>query len=241
MVNNPVRPIKALVDLSSSQIETLKIMAILFMVIDHMNRIMFHTEQFWMIAVGRIAFPLFCFIAAYHYEKPIKNFKKYIFLLITFGVISQPIYIWTLAFTQFNIFFTLAAGLVTVWLYDNQDRFLSGLNKAQRMAAGLAAAVVWFLAGFYVDYSHAGILLIPCMVLWLRYQTDLFLFCAFATVIIANYFVAYSIVGLLAFALIFVVALIPSSIPRLPRYFYYLFYPAHLVILKLVALYLLQQ
>ncbi len=237
---NPPRRADPLLMLSSGQIEILKILAILFMVIDHVNRIIYDGEQLWMLAVGRMAFPLFCFIAAYHYEKPLRNFRKYVISLLVFGAISQPIYAWALNPNQLNIFFTLAAGLMAIWFYDNHQRFFSNLNKPQRIAGWAGVTVLWLLIGFTVDYHQAGILLIPCIVLWLRYQTDLILFCVLLATLVANYLMFYSIVGLLAYGLIFVVALMPLPIPRLPRYFYYAFYPGHLLLLKLAALYLLQ-
>ena len=115
---------------------TLKILAMIFMVIDHFGQVvlkngiilnapysMFTDEQFDILMstvngchiLGRISFPIFCFLLAEVFFLT-HSLKKYILSLGIFALISEPIY--DLANTgnlfsleQQNVLFTLSLGL----------------------------------------------------------------------------------------------------------------------------------
>ncbi len=96
----------------------IKIIAFTFMFIDHIGRLFF-PDVTMMVAVGRLSFPLFAWLAAMG-EKHTSDIKKYVTRLILLGIISQPIYeyIYYLMFDtkpkQLNILFTLAAGVLMI-------------------------------------------------------------------------------------------------------------------------------
>ncbi|WP_088239944.1 TraX family protein [Calothrix rhizosoleniae] len=96
----------------------IKIIAFIFMFIDHIGRLFF-PDVTMMVAVGRLSFPLFAWLAAMG-EKHTSDITKYVTRLILLGIISQPIYeyIYYLMFDtkpkQLNILFTLAAGVLMI-------------------------------------------------------------------------------------------------------------------------------
>ncbi|MDJ0618486.1 MAG: TraX family protein [Calothrix sp. MO_192.B10] len=96
----------------------IKILAFIFMFVDHIGRLFFPDATI-MVAVGRLSFPLFAWLAAIG-EKHTSDIKKYVTRLILLGIISQPIYgyIYYLIFDteskQLNILFTLAAGVAMI-------------------------------------------------------------------------------------------------------------------------------
>ncbi|MDJ0676526.1 MAG: TraX family protein [Calothrix sp. MO_167.B42] len=96
----------------------IKIIAFIFMFIDHIGRLFFPDTTF-MVGLGRLSFPLFAWLAAMG-EKYTSDFKKYVARLILLGIISQPIYgyIYYLMFDteakQLNILFTLAGGILMI-------------------------------------------------------------------------------------------------------------------------------
>lgn len=100
----------------------LKIFALLVMTIDHADRVLFDHSYHWMTVIGRFAFPLFAFMIARN-SLYTSNAKRYIFLLLLFGVLSQPIYFWALEHASFwdplNVLFTLALGVLAVRAWVN--------------------------------------------------------------------------------------------------------------------------
>ena len=97
----------------------IKIIAIISMIFDHASDAIIGHFSFFNL-IGRIAFPLFCFQLVNGF-KHTKNIYKYMLRLIIFGIISQIpfsifIYFYSGSFITLNIFFTLALGLLAIYL-----------------------------------------------------------------------------------------------------------------------------
>ncbi len=229
-----------ILQLKPGQIELLKLLAVAFMAIDHINSIIYGRELLWMMCIGRMAFPLFCFVAAYNYEYHVRHIKKYLMLLFGFGIVSQPFYSWAMDNMQLNVFFTLGLGVLAIWIYDKRQLLFGRFNPIFRALIWLLIVVLFGAVGYFADYYQAGIILIPCIVLWLRHKDDLILFTVLLATMAGNFFQFFSIFALLSYPLIWLVASWNVSIKRLPRYFYYAFYPAHLALLKLFYIQYLQ-
>lgn len=95
----------------------IKLIAFSLMIIDHVGRLFFPQIPIFVI-VGRLSFPLFAWLAAQG-EKYTSDIKKYIFRLLVWGAIAQPIYakFYYLVFSvssELNILFTLALGVITI-------------------------------------------------------------------------------------------------------------------------------
>jgi len=83
-----------------------------------------------MRAIGRLAFPMFCFLIAEGYVNT-RNAQRYLIRLVTFGLISEvpfdiAFYGKTVDTDAQNVFFTLASGLVAIMLWD---RMLLGTTR----------------------------------------------------------------------------------------------------------------
>ena len=102
----------------------IKIIAIISMLFDHTNDVFIgHLSVFNLI--GRIAFPLFSFqlVVGYTYTH---NIKKYISRMFIFALISQIpysifIYIYTGTYFELNIFFTLATSLICMYVLSSKN------------------------------------------------------------------------------------------------------------------------
>jgi TraX protein len=100
----------------------IKCLAAGFMVIDHAGRLLFDDAPV-MLAIGRLSFPLFAWLAAQG-EQHTSNFRNYLWRLIIAGLITEPVYLYFLAqirdvpFTgeivQWNMLFALAYGVWAV-------------------------------------------------------------------------------------------------------------------------------
>lgn len=236
----------------------IKLIAIITMFCDHFGDAILGRFSILNI-IGRIAFPLFCFQIVIGY-KHTKNINKYIIRLLLFGIISQiPFSLFTYSyvgrFDLLNVYFTLAFGLLAVYLLDI-------LPKKYKFIAVVFDILLMIIAEFLqTDYGWFGVCLIICIYLFYNDKKSnisnsetsltffnnnlLFSIVFFALVVIkySNYFVAGSytmaIVQILGtfFPIIFML-LYNGKKGHSMKYFFYVFYPLHLLIL-VIAHYLI--
>lgn len=201
----------------------LKWIAIVTMVIDHVGAVLF--PGVWAFRyVGRISFPIFCFLLVEGFVHT-RDVRKYMLRLGGFALISEIPY--DLAFHgkvmdrgYQNVFFTLLLGVV---LMDMLKRSKEMPLKALEILLVMAAAD--FLR---TDYSFKGILLIALFYL-LRENLWIKTVCG----AIWNFLWNGSIQGYGALAMI-PIAMYNGERGRSMKYFFYVFYPAHLAVLFLV-------
>ncbi|HEY8362739.1 MAG TPA: TraX family protein [Tissierellaceae bacterium] len=134
----------------------LKLIALSTMIIDHFGAI-FHEDVMIYRMIGRLAFPIYCFLLVegfYHTS----NVKRYAIRLLIFGFISElffdyafygKIYLW-----HQNIFFTLFIGLMAMYFIENKDGKYN-IKKNLVMAISILIATLTF-----VDYTYIGIIYI---------------------------------------------------------------------------------
>lgn len=171
--------------------------------------------------IGRAAFPIFCFLlveGAVHTRSP----RKYLLRLASFALISeipfdlalhnQPFY-WG---TQ-NVFFTLLAGLLVIQAFQR--------SPGQEWRGMLALAVLGAAAELCgTDYGAIGVAVIAVMYL-LR---ERFWAVAVLSMILLVLLARIEIFSIPAFLIL---ALYNGKRGRQPKYFFYVFYPVHLLIL----------
>ena len=128
----------------------LKIIALVFMFIDHAGKMLFPAIPEMRI-LGRIAFPIYvwCMIVGFHYTRSV---PKYLLRVLVVGIISQPLYMLALNHTwnQPNVFLTLFLGLCALWGI-REKKYCSHLWAP---AATLILAIV-----LGVDYGWKGVAL----------------------------------------------------------------------------------
>ncbi|MBO4470357.1 MAG: hypothetical protein J5841_01275 [Clostridia bacterium] len=128
----------------------LKIIALVFMFIDHAGKMIF-PEIGEMRILGRIAFPIYawCMVVGFHYTRSV---PKYLLRVLAVGLVSQPLYMLALNHTwnQPNIFLTLFLGLCAIW----GIREKKACSAVWAPAAALALAII-----LGADYGWKGVLL----------------------------------------------------------------------------------
>ena len=217
----------------------LKLVAILSMTLDHFGAAFFPGAP-WMRWIGRMAFPLFCYCMTVGMLYT-HDIKRYLGRLGAFALISQPF--WILAFNSqdflgnlfnFNIFFTLLVSLFAVWSFKE--------SKWVLFAAG-----VLLLAFVNFDYSYGGVVL---MLIFYLCRSHPALGAALYTLdylpalwggsledptslVVGGHAVGFEIFALLALPLIY---LKTGSGLRIPKWFFYCYYPAHLAAIFLIRL-----
>lgn len=216
----------------------LKLVAIISMTIDHASKIFF-PDNMIMAILGRIAFPLFayCLVVGCLYTRSI---PKYLLRLGLFALISQPFYamyfhpnwadFWK-EFLSMNIFFTLFAGvLVVAALMDIKKRWwMLPIALAMELFIGLDYGLyaMILMAIFYLCRKRSWLSALLA-VAWMVYAGGLGDFLYIGPLGLDRQFFA-----LLALPLIYIHTHVQ---PKISKYFFYVFYPAHLLVLFLLRM-----
>ena len=204
------------------------------MFLDHANRTLW-TYQPWIMAIGRLAFPLFAFLIAYNTTIRGTPLHKYLLPLVVFGAVSQGPAMLALdrGLLPLNIFFTLLLGVSLLPLGRRVTTRLT-IQKPFTWAFWLALGYLWLLLGFAVEYGPAGVFLIPAVQFLLTRPALVPALATASLLLSANGFSAASLVPLLLPLIVWGVScLSPSPLPRL-KWFFYAFYPLHLSVLWLL-------
>lgn len=232
----------------------LKMIACITMLIDHCGlcylRLTYNRDCFlypiYFVArfLGRLAFPIFCFLLVQGFFHT-KSLGKYLLRLALFAIISEiPFnYLVTRQFISFqacNVYVTLFLGLICVALVDTYAKknpeggiFCITPKKIPSLLLTLLAVALIIVLAWYIkcDYSICGILLILSFYLCKDRPGALFI-CA------AINFMTFSLLelaGLISFLFIFQYNNKKGySDRKLLQYGFYLFYPLHLTILMMV-------
>lgn len=180
---------------------------------------------------GRLAFPIYCFMLVEGFLHT-RSRKNYLRNLVLFGCISEIPFDLALSQTVFapahqNVFFTLALGLASIWAIDE-------VEKRRRGVTGWLIAVLIIVAVFstaqfcHVDYSGYGPLVI--IVLYSTRKNRL-LQCVAGALLFAF------IPGEFPWALLSFVMLYTynGKRGRQHKWFFYGFYPVHLLIFGIIS------
>jgi hypothetical protein len=211
---------------------TLKIIAIVSMLIDHMGFIIFPEVRVFRW-IGRLAFPIFVYQLIEGFEKT-SNVKKYLERLILFAFVSEIPFNLAFFNTPFyaghqNVYFELAICLLTlVWL-----------KKINESLAFIRWIVVFFMCTLAIlikaDYLAFGVLL---TVLFYLHKDNIWV-CAIGWVALSYLFIGLEqLFSLLALPfLILYQSPKRKTVCKPTKMFqlsFYLFYPAHLIILYFI-------
>ncbi len=138
----------------------LKWIALVTMILDHIGVAFLDpaSAMYWGVRlIGRLAFPLYCFLLVEGFCHT-RNVGNYLRRLLIFAVISEipfDMIHGVISMERQNVYFTLAIGLVALMGYVRLN------NQNQTMYAILWCAVMSGLAWLLrVDYDFAGVLLI---------------------------------------------------------------------------------
>lgn len=231
---------------------TLKIIAIVTMLIDHigativenMMYLFVGNEQavmttyyimFIMRTIGRLAFPIFCFLLVEGFFHT-RDVKKYVFRLFLFALISEvPFdYAFNQSYLEFghqNVFFTLFIGVLMMWAIEYiKTRFIDNRVAFSSLSALVALAAA-LLAGFInCDYSSLGVIVILLMYIFKDNKILKALLVSVAFALLTN----FGIQSLAALAFI-PISFYNGKKGLSLKYFFYAFYPIHLLILGIIV------
>ncbi len=207
---------------------SLKMIALITMAIDHTGAVLFPEEMAFRL-IGRMSFPIYCFLLAEGFFYTSSRFR-YLFRLLLLALVSEPVF--DLAFFDTlwypghqNVFWTLSMGLAAMWVLEK-------MQESPAIGMILAAAFALLAELCNTDYGAFGVVLILIFsVCRSRRGTGVG---AFALV---NSGYALLLNPLQAAA---VLSAVPIGLYngkrgiRLPKLLFYAFYPVHLLLLFLI-------
>ncbi len=232
---------------------TLHMMAMLFMLLDHMWITVVRGNE-WMTCLGRLALPIFAFLIVEGYVHT-GNFKKYMQRMFVFALISEIPFNLVSAgsiiypFHQ-NVLWTFLLSLICIHLIEKS-------RKTQKLWIQIITSILVIAVGYLLsillmlDYNSAGIMTV--LVFYFFRGND---FIHRLGQFLGVYWINFHLLGGMMYILDF--ASIQLSIPRqgfalfafIPiwlyngkrgmtnlwiQYFYYAFYPFHLIVLSVLS------
>lgn len=238
---------------------TLKIIAVIAMAIDHTGAVVLErilmAEGRWdavtpaemeaflaeyggvmaadtvMRLIGRIAFPLFCFLLVEGFCHT-RSKLRYLVNLGVFAVVSEPIFdmavrgVWSDMEAQ-NVYFTLFLGVLTLWAVQwAGERKEKPLRVGLTLAAGAAGCAAAQLLS--TDYGGLGVLAI--LLIYLLRKRPVAAGAAACTALMP-----LSILQITGYGALIPIHLYNGERGLRMKYFFYLFYPVHLLLLYQVA------
>lgn len=220
----------------------LKILAVIFMTIDHVGMMLFPTQKVFRI-IGRLAFPIFAYTFA-EGCKYTKNRTRHFFILCLFAVLGQVIYSYMMHTLHQNILVTLALSAITIYSFDFAKKKGDLISYA---VPALVLVGVFFIcyilpaffsraSDFAIDYGFLGVML-PVLVYFGKDKDEkLFLLSIGLLILGAS---SYSIRQLLAIGAVPILALYNGKRGEMNmKYFFYIFYPLHLALIYIIGMFL---
>ncbi|MEF9840157.1 MAG: TraX family protein [Lachnospiraceae bacterium] len=194
--------------------------AIITMTMNHVGNVFFPQYNIFQI-IGRIAFPIFCFLLVEGFFHT-HDIKKYLIRLGVFALISEIPFDLALRgtfieFTHQNVLFTLFLGLLSLYILS---RPYSPLRRIGGVIFLMVLAEV-----LRTDYGSTGILMI---LLFFTFREKLLW--KVLSVTFVNIFLGRGIQSFGALALI-PIALYNGEEGKKLQYFFYAYYPLHLLII----------
>jgi len=208
----------------------------------------------WMTVIGRVSFPIFAFMIVEGFFHT-GSLKKYVTRLLIFAVVSEIPFNLAIGGRVFypthqNVLWTFLIAIGLMWLNER----VREKKPAQRVLVFVGTLLLGYILGLVtmVDYMHAGVL----TVLVFYFFRERTWFCRAAQLVLLWYINAEILGGLVYPVELFgsafeisqqgfaVFALVPIWLyngergkkSKALQYAFYAFYPAHLLILGLIAL-----
>lgn len=207
----------------------LKVLAIVTMLVDHTGAILF-PQVTVLRMIGRLAFPIFAYMISEGLLHT-SNVKRYFGRLFLFALISEvpfDLALWSTPFYPLrqNVFFTLVLGLAAIYFLDRY------LKENSVIAVLLAASMALLAEAVNTDYGWFGVATVIIFYCFRNFRTrGVFVF----TLLLLGYSLMYSRLEIFAVGSCIAILLYNGQKGKWNwKYFFYAFYPVHLLILYFI-------
>lgn len=235
---------------------TLKLLACILMLVDHIGLKFFPSEDIFRI-IGRLSFPIFAYFIAEGCRYTRNRAKRFLLVFIL-GVLCESAYILYTHRLQGNILLTFSASIALIYCLQLLKRCIASRRPVQIVLASLlftAALVAAYPLSILLDldYGFAGVIL-PIFASLLDYKDGEALVC-FKPLDLLPYRLCFFFIGLLLLvytkgfsslqvwclpAILLLALYNGAAGSKRMKYGFYLFYPLHLLLIELIAMLITQ-
>ena len=196
--------------------------------------------------IGRMAFPLYCFLLVEGFLHT-SNVKKYGLRLLVFAFISESPFdlaltgqIWDISYS--NVFFTLVIALAAMWVFSYIEKFAEFWKEKKwdtflgTLVIVMAGVLVMAVCGGFAemvlktDYGFAGVFAIVAMYLLRNTKMIGFLAGVFVLTIFS------SSTEIFALCMLYPLMSYDGTRGKSLKYVFYAFYPVHLLLLAILCM-----
>jgi len=219
-------------------VETLKWLAVLLMCADHANKYLFNETLPYCFEAGRIAMPIFVFVLAYNLARPDAGargiYHRTLVRLSLFAVIATPPFLilgsLTWGWWPLNILFTLLLVTAIVSQIDSAE-------SRGKLRIGVAAAL-FIIGSAFVEFWWPAVAL--GVGFWaFSKRPNWIAGVAVAVSLLSLYWINGNFWALGVLPIIILASKANIPLPRM-RWFFYAFYPLHLIALIFVRIHMIK-
>ena len=228
----------------------LKIIAALAMLADHIGALIFPQYDFLRV-IGRLAFPIFAFMIA-EGCKYTRNITRYFFMIFSFAFICQMVYFFFAGSLFMCVLVTFSLSVLAIFALNNFKTMVFEKDCAsvyKFLSGALFAACIVFIYALNqiltIDYGFWGCMLpVFASVFHMPKNCDVEILKRLDNIYVSIAMIAFGLFPIIE-SIGFIQgyslwALVPLALYSGKRgklnmkYFFYIFYPLHLVVLELI-------
>lgn len=215
----------------------LKIIAVIAMTLDHIG-VQILTDCEILRIIGRIAYPVFAYMIAEGCRYT-RNRARYLIMMAVSALICQLVYFFAMNSLSQCILVTFTLSIALIYAFDNT---MTKRDYASRIVALAQLVIVYLITeilpvvlkntDFSVDYGFIGVM-VPVFVYMGNTKMQKLFFLFAALLILSVYSGGIQWFCLLALVLL---AIYNGERGKMRmKYFFYVYYPAHLVVIYLIS------
>ena len=218
----------------------LKIIAMISMLIDHIG-VQIYPNLLILRIIGRLAFPIFAYMIAEgcYYTK---HKAKYFFMIFGLGMICQLVFYFFMGSLYQGILMTFSLSIICIYAIDYFFKERSWKSLSLMLFVVLSVVFLSVIlptistkTDFEFDYCSLGVLL-PILIYFSKNKVQKLLFTATIMCLLSYVYFSYQLYSLLALPLLLLYNGERGKYKL--KYLFYIFYPAHLVIIYFLSFFL---